>query len=78
LPQVKAPTLLIVGGSDSDVMVLNRRAQSAMHAEAVLEIIPRATHLFEEPGALDRVARLAGEWFLRHFDAAQPALRSVS
>jgi putative phosphoribosyl transferase len=51
--------------------VLNRRAQAALRVTTQLEIIPGATHLFEEPGALDRVARLAGEWFLHHFDAAQ-------
>jgi putative phosphoribosyl transferase len=71
LPAVKAPTLLVVGGEDSDVLVLNRRAQAALRVTTQLEIIPGATHLFEEPGALDRVARLAGEWFLHHFDAAQ-------
>lgn len=78
LPAVRAATLMIVGGADTDVLLLNRRAQSAMRAEAVIELVPGATHLFEEPGALDRVARLAGEWFLRHFDAAQPPMRSVS
>ncbi|MBZ0232579.1 MAG: dienelactone hydrolase family protein [Deltaproteobacteria bacterium] len=78
LAEVKAPTLLVVGGSDSDVLILNRRAQMAMRAECQLEVVPGATHLFEEPGALDRVARLASEWFLRCFDAAQPPMRSVS
>lgn len=78
LARVRAPTLLIVGGTDADVLVLNRRAYAAMKADAHLEIVPGASHLFEEPGALDRVARLASEWFLHHFAAAQPVMRSVS
>ncbi|HUQ04772.1 MAG TPA: alpha/beta family hydrolase [Kofleriaceae bacterium] len=77
LPAVRAPTLLVVGGSDTDVLVLNRRAQSAIRTTAQLEVIPGATHLFEEPGALDRVARVASEWFLHHFDAAKLTMRSV-
>jgi dienelactone hydrolase len=63
LPQVVAPTLLIVGGRDSPVVQLNRDAMTQMNAQVVLEIVPGATHLFEEPGALARVAELAGEWF---------------
>jgi dienelactone hydrolase len=77
LAQVRAPTLLVVGGSDTDVLVLNRRAQTAIKAECLLEVVPGATHLFEEPGALDRVARLAGDFFVKHFDAAQATLRSA-
>ena len=65
LLKVAAPTLLIVGGEDREVIELNRRAMAQMHAEVRLEIVPRATHLFEEPGALDQVAALAGEWFER-------------
>ncbi|WP_030715970.1 phosphoribosyltransferase [Streptomyces sp. NRRL S-237] len=66
LATVRAPTLLIVGGRDSTVLDLNRRAQRELRCENRLEIVPGATHLFEEPGALDEVARLAGDWFTRH------------
>jgi len=66
LPRVQSPTLLIVGGNDPVVEELNRHAQSSMSAESKLEIIPGATHLFEEPGALDIVADLAANWFTRH------------
>ncbi|MFG3539635.1 phosphoribosyltransferase family protein [Streptomyces clavifer] len=66
LSGVRAPTLLIVGGDDTTVIDLNRQAQAALHCENRLDIIPGATHLFEEPGALDRVAELAQEWFTRH------------
>lgn len=65
LPNVKAPTLLLVGGLDSVVMDLNRQAMSAMRCQVRLHVVPGATHLFEEPGALDEVARLAGEWLDR-------------
>jgi len=64
--KVAAPTLLIVGGEDREVIELNQRAMTHIQAEARLEIVPGATHLFEEPGALDRVAALAGEWFEQH------------
>jgi len=64
LPLVKAPTLLIVGGADPRVIELNREAQQQLRCEARLEIVAGATHLFEEPGALERVAELASEWFL--------------
>ena len=64
---VHAATLLIVGGADEPVIVLNEEAMAQMRAEVRLEIIPGATHLFEEPGALDEVARLASDWFTRHF-----------
>ena len=63
LERVVAPTLLIVGGSDEVVLELNRAALSRLHATARLEVIPGATHLFEEPGALDEVARHAAAWF---------------
>jgi putative phosphoribosyl transferase len=65
LGQVRAPTLLIVGGDDHVVLALNREAQAAMTAECRLEVVPGATHLFEEPGALEHVSRLARDWFLR-------------
>jgi dienelactone hydrolase len=65
LPAVRAPTLLIVGGRDELVLELNRRAMALMTAETRLEIVPGATHLFEEPGALERVAELAGDWFAK-------------
>jgi dienelactone hydrolase len=66
LPSVRAPTLLIVGGNDPVVIDLNRRAMARMTAPLQLEIVPRATHLFEEPGTLEQVARLAREWFARY------------
>jgi len=74
LDRVKAPTLLIVGGRDLPVIEMNREALEYLHGEKRLEIVPRATHLFEEPGALERVARLAREWFVEHLGA----LRNVS
>jgi len=64
LERVSAPTLLIVGGSDHVVIDLNRKAMAHLHCEKELQIIPGATHLFEEPGALDKVAVLARDWFL--------------
>jgi len=66
LPNVQAPTLLIVGENDQVVIRLNEEARAAMGAEVRLEIVPGATHLFEEPGALERVADLARDWFLAH------------
>ncbi|HSV15910.1 MAG TPA: dienelactone hydrolase family protein [Tepidisphaeraceae bacterium] len=63
LPAVRAPTLLIVGGRDVQVIALNRTAMQQMRCEKQLTIVPGATHLFEEPGALEEVARLAGDWF---------------
>ena len=72
LQRVTAPTLLIVGGRDSEVIVMNRDAMRQMRAEVSLEIVPGATHLFEEPGTLERVAELAGEWFVRHLHAPAP------
>jgi len=64
LPMVRAPTLLIVGGDDEQVIELNRQAMARMKGQVELEIVPGATHLFEEPGALEAVARLAREWFV--------------
>jgi putative phosphoribosyl transferase len=69
LPHVRAPTLLIVGGNDPVVIELNKRAMRQMIAEVELVIIPRATHLFEEPGALEQVAVLARNWFVQHLGA---------
>jgi putative phosphoribosyl transferase len=66
LPTVQAPTLLIVGGNDDIVIELNEMARDQMRCEVKLEIIPGATHLFEEPGALEEVAKLAGDWFVNH------------
>ncbi|HKH76102.1 MAG TPA: phosphoribosyltransferase family protein, partial [Rubrobacteraceae bacterium] len=66
LPRVEAPTLLIVGGDDVPVIGMNWEATERMSAEKRLEIIPGASHLFEEPGALEEVARLAAGWFVRH------------
>lgn len=67
LVDVKSPTLLIVGERDVEVLALNRQAQSQLRCESDLAIVPGATHLFEEPGALDQVAELAESWFLSHF-----------
>src|SRR5438046_5343523 len=66
LPKVRAPTLLIVGGNDDVVIELNEQARDRMRCEVKLEIVPGATHLFEEPGALEQVAKLASDWFLLH------------
>jgi dienelactone hydrolase len=74
LPHVYTPTLLIVGGNDTPVIPLNRFAYEQIPAEDKrLEIVPGATHLFEEPGTLDQVARLAADWFVRHLDVAAAA-----
>jgi len=66
LPKVKAPTLLIVGGEDHVVIELNEQARAQMKCECKIEIVPGATHLFEEPGTLEQVAKLASNWFLLH------------
>lgn len=66
LPLVRAPTLFIVGGADPVVLELNRAAYQRLECERALEIVPAASHLFEEPGALEQVAARAREWFLRH------------
>ena len=66
LPGIKAPTLLIVGEEDFEVIELNRTAYENIPAKKKLEIIPGATHLFEEPGALEEVSRLTAEWFTRY------------
>jgi len=66
LPKVQAPTLLIVGADDDIVIELNEQARDRMRCEVKLEIIPGATHLFEEPGTLEKVAQLASAWFVNH------------
>jgi pimeloyl-ACP methyl ester carboxylesterase len=72
LPFVRAPTLLIVGGADSVVIDLNEAALVQMRCEAEIRIVPRATHLFEETGALAQVAQLARDWLVEHF-AREPS-----
>jgi putative phosphoribosyl transferase len=74
LPRVKASTLLIVGGEDHVVIELNEQAYNQLRTERELKIIPGATHLFEERGALEQVARLASDWFLKHFHAPHKTL----
>jgi len=70
LPKVKAPTLLIVGGDDVPVIGMNKEALVQLTVEKELTIVPGATHLFEEPGTLERVAQLAADWFRRYLGAA--------
>lgn len=70
LPAVRAPTLLIVGGRDDQVLELNRAAMERMSGEVELVVVPGATHLFEEPGALDDVARLAADWLVKHLSSS--------
>jgi putative phosphoribosyl transferase len=70
LPKVKAPTLLIVGGNDDIVIELNEMARDQMRCEVKLEIVPGATHLFEGPGALEKVAKLASDWFVSHMGSS--------
>lgn len=69
LPEVKAPTLLIVGGMDDVVIELNRGAYDSLNAEKEMVVIPGATHLFEEPGAIEEVANLAARWFRKYLRA---------
>lgn len=78
LPRVRAPTLLIVGGNDAQVIELNRAALTQLRCEKQLMIVPGATHLFEEPGALDEVARLARAWFARHLSPTWRRTATVS
>jgi putative phosphoribosyl transferase len=73
LPAVRQPTLLIVGDRDPVVLDLNRLALRELGGEARLEVVPGATHLFEEPGALEQVARLARDWFVRHLRPVSPS-----
>jgi putative phosphoribosyl transferase len=71
LPLVQSPTLLIVGGDDEPVVELNRQALARLRCEKQLTIVPGATHLFPEPGALEQVAHLASEWFLKYLSAGR-------
>lgn len=75
LPRVRCPTLLIVGGADPAVLDLNRAAMERLTCKTRLEIVPGATHLFEEPGTLDRVVVLAADWFRRHLGTAPARMR---
>jgi putative phosphoribosyl transferase len=73
LAQVRAPTLLIVGGEDREVLALNQQARDQLRCPSELVVVPGATHLFEEAGALEQVADLAAEWFERHLGAGRPS-----
>ena len=73
LAHVRAPTLLIVGDADTDVLALNRAVATRLRARSRLEIVPGAGHLFEEPGALAHVSELAQDWFTRHLVDHEPA-----
>lgn len=73
LADVTAPTLLIVGGADREVLALNRAAQRLLRCPSELAVVPRATHLFEEPGTLEQVVAMARDWFLRHLGASAAA-----
>lgn len=77
LPGVKAPTLLIVGGNDPPVIAMNREALARLKTEKRLEIVPGATHLFEEPGTLEKVAELAADWFVTHLVPKTTRLSNV-
>ena len=69
LADVRAPTLLVVGGNDPQVLELNRAAQARLGGPSELVVVPGASHLFEEPGTLEEVSRLAGDWFAAHLAA---------
>jgi putative phosphoribosyl transferase len=71
LSQIYTPTLLIVGGADTTVLELNEDAYAALNCTKHLHVVPGATHLFEEPGALDKVVEAAGNWFVQHFQARE-------
>jgi len=73
LPRVRAPTLLIVGGNDASVIEMNREATERLRVEKELKIVSGATHLFEEPGALEKVARLASDWFVWYLGSGREA-----
>jgi putative phosphoribosyl transferase len=77
LAEVRAPTLLIVGGADAAVIELNRLARQRLSAASELAIVPGASHLFEEPGTLDEVVRHATGWFLRHLAHARVSIAGV-
>jgi len=78
LASVTAPTLLIVGGRDTEVIALNKVAWNALRCEKDLQIVPGATHLFEEPDALEAVAALACQWFASHLKQGQPATQAAA
>lgn len=78
LARVRAPTLLIVGGEDHPVLALNRQARGQLTCPSELAVVPAATHLFEEPGALEQVAALAAGWFARHLGPTRTAHRTSS
>ena len=78
LPLVKAPTLLIVGGLDYPVIEMNQDAYAQLRCEKEVEIVPGATHLFEEPGALEKVAQLAAAWFQKHLGRDRTAAKTLS
>jgi len=78
LDRVQSPTLLIVGGLDDVVIDLNRKAYRKLNTEKHLAIVPGATHLFEEPGTLEEVARLAADWFERHLRTKNESPGSLS
>src|SRR5579875_3079339 len=78
LEQVTAPTLLIVGGYDWQVLELNREAQEYLRCPNRLSVVPQATHLFEEPGALEEVARLSVDWFAHSMRRPSPALEDTA
>ncbi|MGZ4306964.1 MAG: dienelactone hydrolase family protein [Solirubrobacteraceae bacterium] len=77
LADVRAPVLLIIGGHDRVVLGLNREAKDRLRARSELSIVPGATHLFEEPGALEEVSQLAGDWFERYLSRANARARGV-
>jgi putative phosphoribosyl transferase len=72
LPLVGSPTLFIVGAQDVEVLQLNRQAAAQLIAPHAIEVVPGATHLFEEPGTLEQAAHLARDWFLQHLAVARP------
>lgn len=76
LPRVAAPTLLIVGGHDEPVIEMNKSAMRHMRAPVTLKIVPGATHLFEEPGTLEEVAALAGQWFSEYLCSPESRVQS--
>lgn len=76
LREVKAPTLLIVGGDDSNIFELNHKAMERMQCVTRLHVVPEATHLFEEPGALEEVQKVAAAWFVEHFTAQKQRIAS--
>ncbi len=76
LPLVRAPTLLIVGGEDREVIGMNRSAARHLQCETSVVVVPGATHLFEEPGAMEHVARMARDWFARHLAPVRTTVRA--